>query len=155
MEPSNGKSRPAAPVMDIEQIKDCLPHRHPFLLVDRILELEAGKRAVGIKAVTINEQFFNGHFPGKAIMPGVLLIEAMAQVGGIMMLSVEEHRGKLAYLAGIDNCKFRTPVYPGDTLQSECVLVKTKGNIGKVHAAGYVNGQLAVEADIMFALMSR
>jgi len=155
MESSNGKPQKATYVMDTDEIKEYLPHRYPFLLVDRILEIEPGKRALGLKAVTINEEFFNGHFPGKAIMPGVLLIEAMAQVGGIMMLSMPEHRGKLAYLAGIENCKFRAPVGPGDVLITECTLVRTRGNMGKVHAEGRVDNQLVVEVDIMFALVAR
>jgi 3-hydroxyacyl-[acyl-carrier-protein] dehydratase len=142
-------------VYTADQIQDILPHRYPFLLVDRILEIEPGKRAVGMKAVTVNEPFFTGHFPGKAIMPGVLLIEAMAQVGGIMMLSMEEHKGKLAYIASIENARFRNPVTPGDILISESVLVKVKGNMGKVHVSGRVGGQLVVSADIMFALVAR
>jgi 3-hydroxyacyl-[acyl-carrier-protein] dehydratase len=117
--------------------------------------MEPGKRAVGLKAVTINEPFFLGHFPGKAIMPGVLLIEAMAQVGGMMMLAMEEHRGKLAYLAAIENSRFRNPVVPGDVFITESKLVKARGNMGKVHVEGRVNGLLTVEADIMFALVSR
>ncbi|MDR3706894.1 MAG: 3-hydroxyacyl-ACP dehydratase FabZ [Capsulimonadaceae bacterium] len=152
MTSSDGKSKEAATTMDIEQIKDCLPHRYPFLLVDRILELDPGKRAVGMKAVTINEPFFQGHFPIKAIMPGVLVIEAMAQVGGIMILAMEEHRGKLAYLAGIENCKFRLPVLPGDVLVTESTLVRARGSVGKVRVEARVNDKLAVEADIVFAL---
>ena len=155
MESSNGKATPDNYILNIEQIKELLPHRYPFLLVDRVLELDPGKRAVGLKAVTANEQFFEGHFPGKAIMPGVLIIEAMAQVGGIMMLAVENNKGMLAYLAAVDNAKFRGTVVPGDVLITECVLLRTKHNMGKVHAIGRVNGQVVVEADVMFALVPR
>ena len=141
------------PVLEIEAIKEILPHRYPFLLVDRILELEPGKRAVGIKNVTANEPFFQGHFPQRAIMPGVLIIEAMAQVGGIMILSVEEHRGKLAYLGTVDGVKFRRPVVPGDTLEMETELLRIRGNMGRVRCAARVSGQDVAEAEIMFALV--
>ena len=141
------------PVLEIEAIKEILPHRFPFLLVDRILELEPGKRAVGIKNVTANEPFFQGHFPQRAIMPGVLIIEAMAQVGGIMILSVEEHRGKLAYLGTVDGVKFRRPVVPGDTIEMETELLRIRGNMGRVRCAARVSGQDVAEAEIMFALV--
>ncbi len=141
------------PVLEIEAIKEILPHRFPFLLVDRILELEPGKRAVGIKNVTANEPFFQGHFPQRAIMPGVLIIEALAQVGGIMILSVEEHRGKLAYLGTVDGVKFRRPVVPGDTLEIETELLRIRGNMGRVRCATRVSGQDVAEAEIMFALV--
>ncbi len=141
------------PVLEIEAIKEILPHRYPFLLVDRILELEPGKRAIGIKNVTANEPFFQGHFPQRAIMPGVLIIEAMAQVGGIMILSVEEHRGKLAYLGTVDGVKFRRPVVPGDTLQMETELLRIRGNMGRVRCAARVGDQSVAEAEIMFALV--
>lgn len=141
------------PVLEIEAIKEILPHRYPFLLVDRILELEPGKRAIGIKNVTVNEPFFQGHFPQRAIMPGVLIIEAMAQVGGIMILSVEEHRGKLAYLGTVDGVKFRRPVVPGDTLQMETELLRIRGNMGRVRCAARVGDQSVAEAEIMFALV--
>lgn len=154
MASSKDESKPDY-LYNADQIQEYLPHRYPFLLVDRILEMEPGKRAVGLKAVTVNEPHFLGHFPGKAIMPGVLLIESMAQVGGMMMLAMEEHRGKLAYLAAIENTRFRNPVVPGDVFITEAKLVKARGNMGKVHVEGRVNGQLAVESDIMFALVSR
>ena len=141
--------------MDTEAIKEILPHRHPFLLVDRILELEPGKRVVGLKAVSGNEPFFQGHFPGKAIMPGVLLIEVMAQVGGVMMLTVPEHRGKLAYIASIEKAKFRRPVLPGDVLISEVELLKVRGDMGRVRCTARVSGQVVAEAEIMFALVRR
>lgn len=141
------------PVLDIEAIKEILPHRFPFLLVDRILELEPGKRAVGIKNVTANEPFFQGHFPQRAVMPGVLIIEAMAQVGGVMILSVEEHRGKLAYLGTVDGVKFRRPIVPGDTLELETELLRIRSNMGKVRCTARVEGQEVAVADIMFALV--
>lgn len=141
------------PILEIETIRELLPHRYPFLLVDRILEIETGKRAVGIKNVTVNEEFFQGHFPQRPIMPGVLIIEAMAQVGGVMILSMEEHKGKMAYLATIENAKFRRPVVPGDTLTSETVLLRARGNMGKVQCTARVGDQIAAEATIMFALV--
>ena len=141
------------PVLEIDAIKEILPHRYPFLLVDRILELEPGKHALGIKNVTVNEPFFQGHFPQRAIMPGVLIIEAMAQVGGIMILSVEEHRGKLAYLGTVDGVKFRRPVVPGDTLQMKSELLRIRGNMGRVRCSAHVGDQSVAEAEIMFALV--
>ena len=141
------------PVLEIEAIKRILPHRYPFLLVDRILELEPGKRAVGIKNVTANEPFFQGHFPQRAVMPGVLIIEAMAQVGGVMILSVEEHRGKLAYLGTVDGVKFRRPIVPGDILEMETELLRIRSNMGKVRCTARVDGQEVAGAEIMFALV--
>ncbi len=142
------------PVLDIEAIKEILPHRYPFLLVDKILELVPGKRAVGLKNVTANEPFFQGHFPQRAIMPGVLVIEVMAQIGGVMILAVEEHRGKLAYIGTVDNAKFRRPIVPGDTLEVTVELLRLRGNMGKVRCMARVGGEEAAEADIMFALVS-
>jgi 3-hydroxyacyl-[acyl-carrier-protein] dehydratase len=141
------------PVLEIDDIKKILPHRYPFLLVDRILELEPGKRAVGIKNVTANEPFFQGHFPQRAVMPGVLIIEAMAQVGGVMILSVEEHKGKLAYLGTLDGVKFRRPIVPGDTLEMETELLRVRSNMGKVRCTARVDGQEVATAHIMFALV--
>jgi len=141
------------PELDIEAIKQILPHRYPFLLVDRILALEPGKRAVGLKNVTANEPFFQGHFPQRSIMPGVLIIEIMAQVGGVMILSLEEHQGKLAYIGTVDNAKFRRPVVPGDTLEVEVELLRLRGNAGKVKCVARVGGEEAAEAEIMFALV--
>lgn len=142
------------PELDIEAIKEILPHRYPFLLVDRILELVPGKRAVGLKNVTCNEPFFQGHFPQRSIMPGVLVIEIMAQVGGVMILAVEEHRGKLAYIGTVDNAKFRKPIVPGDTLEVTVELLRLRGNMGKVRCVARVRGEEAAEADIMFALVT-
>jgi len=141
------------PELDIEAIKQILPHRYPFLLVDRILTLEPGKRAVGLKNITVNEPFFQGHFPQRSIMPGVMIIEIMAQVGGVMILSVKEHQGKLAYIGTVDNAKFRRPVVPGDTLEVEVELLRLRGNAGKVKCVARVAGEEAAEAEIMFALV--
>lgn len=141
-------------ILDIDAIKEILPHRYPFLLVDRIVELEPGRRAVGIKNVTANEPFFQGHFPQRAIMPGVLLVEVMAQVGGVMILSLPEHRGKLAYIATVEGAKFRRPIVPGDTLTATVELLRIKGTMGKVKCTLHVGQESAVEAVIMFALVS-
>lgn len=142
-------------MLDVEQIRNVLPHRYPFLLVDRILEMEPGVRARGLKNVTINEEFFQGHFPGHAVMPGVLIMEAMAQVGGVLLLSLGGNQGKLAYFAGMDKVRFRKPVLPGDTLVTDVELLKTRGNVGKVNAVGYVDGQIVAEGELMFALVDR
>jgi len=139
-------------MMDINQIQKVLPHRYPFLLVDRILELEPGRRAVGVKNVTVNEDFFNGHFPGNPIMPGVLIVEAMAQVGGILLLATTGNEGKLAFFAGIDKLRFRRPVLPGDQLVTEVTILKTKGDIGRVAVVGRVDGQVVAEGEYLFAL---
>ena len=139
--------------LDIEAIKEVLPHRYPFLLVDRVVELEPGIRAVGLKNVTANEEFFQGHFPKRMIMPGVLLIECMAQVGGVMIQTLPAHREKLALLGSVDNAKFRKPVTPGDTISVEAKMVRTRGNFGWVHCEAKVGEALAAEADIMFALV--
>ena len=142
------------PILDIDAIKEILPHRYPFLLVDRILELDPGVRAVGLKNVTANEPFFQGHFPLHPVMPGVLIIEAMAQVGGVMILSIEENKGKLAYLGTINEAKFRRPVVPGDALEMEVVLLRIRGNTGKVRCIARVGGQEAASAEILFALVA-
>jgi 3-hydroxyacyl-[acyl-carrier-protein] dehydratase len=142
-------------VLDVEQIRAILPHRYPFLLVDRILELEPGHRAVGLKCVTINEEFFEGHFPGHAVMPGVLLVEAMAQVGGVLLLSMTDNAGKLAYFGGMDKVRFRKRVLPGDVLITEAVLLKNRGSIGKVKVTGRVADQIVAEGEYIFALVER
>lgn len=139
-------------MLDIQAIKEIIPHRYPFLLVDRIIEHEEGKRAIGIKNVTANEEFFNGHFPDYPVMPGVLIVEALAQVGGVAALSLEQNKGKLALFAGIDNCRFKRQVVPGDTLRLEVELVKMRGPIGKGKAVATVDGQIACEAELTFAL---
>ncbi|MDW8052719.1 MAG: 3-hydroxyacyl-ACP dehydratase FabZ [Armatimonadota bacterium] len=139
--------------MDVEQIRQVIPHRYPFLLVDRILEVEPGKRAVGLKNVTANESFFQGHFPAKAIMPGVLILEAMAQVGGVMVMLQPEMRNRIALLGGIDNARFRRPVVPGDTLIMEVEMLWMRREVGRVKATARVNGELAAEAEITFAIL--
>ena len=139
-------------MMDINEIQTVLQHRYPFLLVDRLLELEPGKRAVGLKNVTVNEAFFNGHFPGNPIMPGVLIVEAMAQVGGILLLVTSGNEGKLAFFAGIDKLRFRRPVVPGDQLITEVTLTKAKGDIGRVTVVGKVDGHVVAEGEYLFAL---
>jgi UDP-3-O-[3-hydroxymyristoyl] N-acetylglucosamine deacetylase/3-hydroxyacyl-[acyl-carrier-protein] dehydratase len=132
---------------DISDIMGIMPHRYPFLLIDRILEFEEGKRVVGLKNVTINEPFFEGHFPGHPVMPGVLIIEAMAQCGGVLLLNmVDDPTGKLVYFIGIDDAKFRRPVRPGDTLRFELTLEKLKGRICRMKGLAFVDGQLAAEA---------
>jgi len=140
-------------VMDINEIMKILPHREPFLFVDRITHLEKGKRAVGIKNVTINDYFFRGHFPGRPVMPGVLILEAMAQVGGVMMLASKENKGKLAFFLAIDNAKFRKTVVPGDQLVFEVEAGKMRSKIGSVHGKALVDGKIVAEADLMFALV--
>ncbi|GIP47459.1 3-hydroxyacyl-[acyl-carrier-protein] dehydratase FabZ [compost metagenome] len=139
-------------MLNTNEIQEILPHRPPFLLVDRIIELEEGKRAVGIKNVTINEPFFTGHFPGYPVMPGVLITEALAQVGAVAMLHVEANRGKIGFLAGLDEFRFRGQVVPGDTLRLEVEITRMKGSIGKGHAIAKVDDKIVAEGDIMFAL---
>lgn len=142
-------------MLDVEQIRAILPHRYPFLLVDRIIDLVPGERAVGLKNVTINEEFFQGHFPGHAVMPGVLIIESMAQVGGVLLLSMSGNAGKLAYFGTIDKVRFRKPVLPGDTLIIETEMLKVRGNIGRVRAVTKVDGEVVAEGEFMCALVDR
>ncbi|MGM7721824.1 3-hydroxyacyl-ACP dehydratase FabZ [Metabacillus sp. Hm71] len=139
-------------MLDTQQIKEIIPHRYPFLLVDRVLEVEEGKHAVGIKNVTANEEFFNGHFPDYPVMPGVLIVEALAQVGAVAMLKKEENRGRLAFFAGIDNCRFKKQVKPGDQLRLEVEITRARGAIGKGKGIATVDGEVACEAEITFAL---
>ena len=138
--------------LSAEEIQRIIPHRYPFLLVDRIVEIETGKRAVGIKNVTINEPFFQGHFPQYAVMPGVLIVEALAQVGGIALGQIEEFKGRLAFFAGIDNVRFKRQVRPGDTLRLEVELGQIRRNIGTGAGIATVDGEVACKGDFMFAL---
>ena len=138
--------------LDINEIKKILPHRPPMLLVDRILEIEPFKSATGLKNITMNEPQFLGHFPNNPIMPGVLILEAMAQVGGVAMLYPEEHRGKIALFGGMDNIKFKQIVIPGDTLITKAEIVRVRGDFGVLHADGYVNDKMVASADFKFAL---
>lgn len=140
--------------MDIRQIMEILPHRYPLLLIDRILELEPGVRAVGYKNITFNEPVFTGHFPANPLFPGVYMVEAMAQLGGVVVLEPGEFSRKTPYLAGIDKAKFRRPVVPGDRLTMEVTLVKSKRNIGWVSGEAKVDGQLACSAELMFSIAS-
>ncbi len=146
------------PAMDISRIMNYLPHRYPFLLVDRILEVEGNKRIVGIKNVTINEPFFQGHFPGHPIMPGVLIIEAMAQVGGMLLMSHFEGQNfedKVVYFMSLDNVKFRRPVVPGDQIRFELEMIQFRGKTCKMKGAGYVDGQVVAEAEMMAMVVDR
>ena len=137
-------------MLDIERIMEVLPHRYPILLVDRILELTPRKRVVGIKNVTINEPFFQGHFPGHPIMPGVLIIEAMAQVGGMLLMDeLKEPPPKVVYFMALDNVKFRKPVVPGDQLRSEVEILQLRGRNCRLKGVAYVDGQVVAEAEML------
>jgi 3-hydroxyacyl-[acyl-carrier-protein] dehydratase len=139
--------------LDIIEIMQKIPHRYPFLLVDRMLELEEGVRAVGIKNVTINEPFFQGHFPGHPIMPGVLIVEHAAQVGGVLLMATTGNEGKLALFASIDEMKFRRQVKPGDQIITEAVIIKAGHRMGKVRVTCRVDGSIAAEGLYMFVLV--
>jgi len=136
-------------------IRSLIPHRYPFLLVDRVEEIEPGVRAVGIKNVTQNEPFFQGHFPDYPVMPGVLIVEAMAQVGAVGVMAVEEYRQKLALFAGIDGVRFRRQVIPGDVLRMEVEIERLKGRVGRGKGRATVAGERVCEADLMFAFAER
>ena len=143
-------------VLDTRAIQEILPHRYPFLLVDRIVELTPGVRIVGVKQVTINEHFFQGHFPGAPVMPGVLILEAMAQVGAVYALrQLEARDDKLVLFSGVDNGRFRRPVVPGDTLRITVTPVRVGHRVQKMHGEAHVEGQLAAEADIMSVVTDR
>jgi 3-hydroxyacyl-[acyl-carrier-protein] dehydratase len=142
-------------MLTTQEIMAIIPHRHPFLLIDRILELEPGQRAVGEKLVTIGEPFFQGHFPDFPLMPGVLILEALAQTGCVAALSLPENRDKLVFFAGIDKVRFKRMVQPGDTLRLEIQLDKIRRGIGRGSGTATVDGQLACAAELLFALRER
>lgn len=139
-------------MLGIEEIKKIIPHRYPFLLIDQILEYEPGKRAKGLKNVTVNEPFFAGHFPDYPVMPGVLIVEALAQVGAVSILSLEANKGKIVLFAGIDRFRFRRQVVPGDQLTLEVEITKSKGPVGKGKAVATVDGQVVSEGELTFAV---
>jgi 3-hydroxyacyl-[acyl-carrier-protein] dehydratase len=139
-------------MLGIKEIQEILPHRYAFLLVDKIESIEPGVKAVGYKNVTINEPFFQGHFPGEPVMPGVLIIEALAQVGAVAMLSLDEFKGKIGYFTGIDRAKFRKKVLPGDVLRLEVEIIKRKGPVGIGKAIAYVEDKKAAEAELSFII---
>lgn len=138
--------------LNSNQIQEIIPHRYPFLLVDRIIEMESGEYGVGIKAVTANEMHFQGHFPEKHVMPGVLIVEALAQVGAVTILSMEEYKGKLVYFAGIKNMRFKRQVVPGDVLELKVELTKMKRGIGYGNAVATVNDEIAAIGELTFAV---
>lgn len=138
--------------LNITEIMNVIPHRYPFLLIDVIEELEPGVRAVGKKCVSANEPYFQGHFPGNPVMPGVLIIEALAQVGAVAMLSLPEMKGKTAYFAGIDKARFRQKVLPGDVLRLETSIIRSKGPVGVGRAVATVDGKKVCEAELTFAI---
>ena len=139
--------------LGIKEIQEIIPHRHPFLLIDFIDELEPGVRAVGYKSITFNEPQFNGHFPGQPVMPGVLMIEALAQVGAVAILSLPENKGKTAFFGAINNAKFKQMVPPGDRLKLECEIIKRKGPVGVGKAvATNAEGKVAVSAELTFVI---
>jgi len=146
---------PDAVTLDINQIQQILPHRYPFLLIDRIIALETGKRVTAIKSVTMNEPYFAGHFPGHPVMPGVLVVEAMAQAGGLLIMREFKPNSKLVLFTGIDKCKFRKQVTPGDQLRIEVEVLAFRRNVGRMQGAAYVGDQLACEAELSCVVIDR
>lgn len=155
IEAQSQRKASGAAVMEITEIMNILPHRYPFLLIDRILELEPGKSARGLKNVSINEPFFAGHFPGHPIMPGVLIIEAMAQVGGVLAFKSAGVANKAVYFMGIDNARFRKPVVPGDTVEFVLTVTKCRGVIWVFKGEAFVAGQLVAEAELMATIVEK
>ncbi|MGI5901102.1 MAG: 3-hydroxyacyl-ACP dehydratase FabZ [Desulfitobacteriia bacterium] len=138
--------------LGIKEIMEILPHRYPFLLLDKVVDLKAGKSLVAYKNVSMNEYFFQGHFPEEPVMPGVLIVEALAQAGAVIVLTMPEHKGKIAYFAGINKVRFRKKVVPGDVLKLEAEIVKIRGSVGIGRGVATVDGQIAAEGEIMFYL---
>jgi 3-hydroxyacyl-[acyl-carrier-protein] dehydratase len=139
-------------VLDIQEIQRIIPHRYPFLLVDKIIKLKEGKNAIELKNVTANEEFFSGHFPGYSVMPGVLIVEALAQVSGMIMLQKEDNREKIGLLTGIENCRFKKQVRPGDQLYLEVEMTRVRGAVAKAHGIAKVDNNIVCEADLTFFL---
>ena len=139
-------------MLGIKEIEEIIPHRHPFLLIDRVESLEPGERAVGFKAVSFDEPYFHGHFPKEPVMPGVLIVEALAQVGAVAILSLEEMKGKTAYYGGIDHCRFNQKVVPGDVLRLEVAIIRRKGLVGVGKAVAMVGDKVVVSAELTFAI---
>lgn len=142
-------------VLNNVEIQNIIPHRYPFLLIDKVIEMEEGTRITAIKNVTVNEPFFQGHFPGRPLMPGVLITEALAQTGAVLLLSMEENRGKLGVFTGIDKFKFRRQVEPGDTLRLEAELISYRHRMGKASVKATVDGELAAAGEISFAVVDK
>ena len=139
-------------ILNSKEIQEIIPHRYPFLLVDKIIELEVGVKAVGLKNFTSTEYYFPGHFPDYPVVPGVILTEALAQVGAVALLSMPENKGKIAFFAGVDGLRFRKPVFPGDTVTLEVTLTKLRGSIGKGTAKATIDGNVVANGELMFAI---
>lgn len=150
--PQQQRKREKMAIYTAKEIMEIIPHRHPFMLIDTIEELESGVRALGKKCVSFNEPYFAGHFPGNPVMPGVLIMEALAQVGAVAILDLPENKGKTAYFAGIDNAKFKQMVLPGDVLMLETTIIKRKGPIGVGEAVATVDGKVVAKAQLTFAI---
>ncbi|MBU5425769.1 3-hydroxyacyl-ACP dehydratase FabZ [Tissierella pigra] len=139
-------------LLNIEEIKEIIPHRYPFLFIDKVLIEEIGVKGLGYKNVTINEPFFQGHFPNMPVMPGVIIVESMAQVGAVILLSDERYKGKTPYFAGINKVRFKRKVVPGDTLKMEVILTRVRGSVGVGEGKAYVGDELACEGEFLFAI---